>query len=178
MGNSKLLFPILLAAAMGCSGDDFIGNEGFEIDCDGEPCDWVVVEGDPQFDASWHPSDPGADLSAPGRIVIEQRAAPFELDERELILAAAIVRDPSASLRFELEWYVDGESEGATYWDRDPIALESRSFDVTQRGVFALEELVSTPSLEATGVVVRVVKDGTGRLILDELFLSKPVYLP
>jgi hypothetical protein len=177
MRQTLFAFTIAALAATGCA-DDMLGNEGFEIDCDGQPCDWVVVEGNPDFSGSWHPSDPGADLSAPGRIVIEQWTAPFEIDSRELLLEAALVREPSASLRFEIDWYASGEGAGATYWDRSPVLLDSRGFDVGRSGVFLLDELISAPSLEASGAVIRVVKDGTGQAILDELFLSIPVFLP
>jgi len=155
-----------------------VGNEGFEIDCDGQPCDWVVVEGEPEFAGSWHPSDPGADLSAPGRIVLEQWTAPFEIENRELLLSVALARDPSATIRFEIDWYAAGEGPGATYWDRAPVLIETRGFDVARTGVFRLEELVSAPSLEVSGAVIRVIKDGTGRALIDELYLTIPEYLP
>jgi len=177
MRRHLLVIALASLAVHGCA-DDMLGNEGFEIDCDGQPCDWVVVEGNPDFTGSWHPSDPGADLSAPGRIVIEQWTAPFEIDSRELLLSAALVRDASATLRFEIDWYASGENPGDTYWDRGPVLLDSRGFEVGQTGVFLLDALVSAPSLEASGAVIRVVKEGTGRAILDELYLANPVYLP
>jgi len=38
--------------------------------------------------------------------------------------------------------------------------------------VFALAELVSTPSLEVSGLALRIVKDGEGMAVIDELVLS------
>ncbi len=166
----------LLAAAAGCGMDDVLGNEGFEIDCDGKPCDWKLLEGDADLSASWHDGDAGADLSGAGRTVIEQRSAPFTIPVRELLLTAAIARE-GASLRVELDWYVAGAGEGPSYWDREPLLVDSRGFDVSESGVFALEELVSTPSLEVSGLALRIVKDGDGMAIIDEINLTDPAGL-
>ena len=161
------------AGAAGC-GTDLLGNEGFEIDCSGSPCDWTLVEGDAQLAASWHDGDPGADLSGAGRAVIEQRSAPFQLDTRELELTAAVARSPAAGIRFEIDWYVAGQGDGPTYWDREPLLVDTRGFDVDQHGVFGLDTLVSTPSLEVSGMALRVIKDGDGTAIVDEVNLTEP----
>jgi len=159
-------------------GGDLLGNEGFEIDCDGKPCDWKVLEGAPVTAASWHDGDPGFDLSGSGRVVIEQRTAPFVLDTRELVLRAALVRRGGATLRLELDWYVAGAGEGPTYWDREPLLVDQRATSVDDRGVFELEELVSTPSLEVSGLALRVVKDGEGTAMVDEVFLTASAVTP
>lgn len=145
-----IVMSFAMAVLAGCA-TDLVANEGFEIDCDGEPCDWVVVEGDARFTGSWHDRDPGADRSAPGRIVVEQWTAPFSLEQRELVLDAAIARDSGVDLEIELDWYVAGANPGATYWDRGPTLIDSRRFAVDDVGVFRLATLVSTPSLEASG---------------------------
>jgi hypothetical protein len=170
------LIALAVALAAGCAGD-LVGNEGFEIDCDGRPCDWKVVEGEAAALRSWHDGDAGLDLSGSGRVVVEQRVAPFQLDGRELLLRAALVRR-GASLRFELDWYVAGAGQGPTFWDREPIRVDSRGSAVEESGVFALEELVSTPSLEVSGLVLRAVKDGEGAAILDEVSLVRAEALP
>jgi hypothetical protein len=163
----------LLTAALACGTDDLVGNEGFTIACGEEACDWTVVEGQPTFGPSWHDGDPGLDLSAPGRAVVEQRAAPFDLPSRELILEAAVARDPGARVRFEIDWYVAGAAAGATYWDRAPVLVATRGVDVEREGVHAIEALVSTPSLEVTGLVLRIIKEGDGRAIVDEIALRE-----
>lgn len=170
----RLLAPLLLLlpALVGC-GTDLLGNEGFEIDCDGKPCDWKLLEGDADLTASWHDGDAGADLSGAGRAVIEQRSAPFTIPDRELVLTAAVARE-GASLRVELDWYVAGAGAGPTYWDREPLLVDTRGFEVEDSGVFALEELVSTPSLEVSGLALRIVKDGEGTAIVDEVTLGQP----
>jgi len=174
---SRLFAASLVAAlAWGCGGD-LLGNEGFEIDCDGQPCDWKVIEGEPAV-VSWHEGDSGFDLSGSGRAAVEQLTAPFQLDGRELVLRAAMVRRGEAALRFELDWYVAGSGEGPTYWDREPILVASRGFAIDEDGVFALEELVSTPSLEVSGLALRLVKEGEGTAIVDEVSLSLPGVLP
>ena len=167
--------PVLgaaLAILVGCGGD-LLGNEGFEIDCDGQPCDWKVIEGEPTT-SSWHEGDAGLDLSGSGRVVIEQRSAPFELFGRELVLRAALARD-QADLRFEIDWYVAGAGDGPTYWDRDPLLVNTRGFSVNDRGVFELEELISTPTLEVSGLALRVIKEGDGTAMIDEVSLSEEV---
>jgi hypothetical protein len=166
--------PLLLLCAMsGCGYSDVLGNEGFEIDCDGQPCDWKLLEGDADLTASWHDGDAGADLSGTGRAVIEQRSAPFTIPARELVLSAAIARQ-GASIRFELDWYIAGAGDGPTYWDREPLLVDTRGFEVDDSGVFALEELVSTPSLEVSGLALRIVKDGEGMAMVDEIALTDP----
>jgi hypothetical protein len=172
-----LLLGTTLVTSAACGGD-LLGNEGFEIDCDGRPCDWKVVEGEPERTASWHEGDAGFDMSGEGRVVIEQRTAPFALEQRELVLRAALARGDGASLAFELAWYVAGEGEGPTYWDREPVLVDTRGFTVDQRGVFELEELISTPSLEVSGLALRAVKDGDGTAIVDEVSISDPEVLP
>jgi hypothetical protein len=161
-----------LAAAAACGSGDLVANAGFEIECDGLPCDWTVVEGEPALFSGWIPGDPGVDLSSPGRAVVEQRAAPFTLTQRELTLRAAIARDPGVKLRFELDWYVAGKAPGVTYWDREPVLIASRGFDVDRSGTFALAHLVSTPSNEVSGVVIRLIKEGSGTAIVDEVHLA------
>jgi hypothetical protein len=170
----RRLFLIAALTTAGCGGD-LLGNEGFEIDCDGDPCDWKVVEGEPAREASWHEGDAGFDLSGSGRVVIEQRTAPFLLDARELLLGAAMVRRGGAALRVELDWYVAGAGDGPTYWDREPILVDSRGFAVDRRGVFLLEELISSPSLEVSGLALRLVKEGQGTAMVDEVSLSQEV---
>jgi hypothetical protein len=170
MRHAATIWSSLLALA-GCGYDDVLGNEGFEIDCDGAPCDWKLLEGDADLTASWHAGDAGADMSGAGGAVIEQRSAPFTIPVRELYLNAAIARE-GASLRFELDWYVAGQGEGPSYWDREPLLVDTRGFEVDQSGVFALEELVSTPSLEVSGLALRIVKDGEGMAIIDEVHLT------
>lgn len=167
---------LFLVAAAGCGGD-LLGNEGFEILCGDQPCDWKLVEGEAAYGDSWHEGDPGVDLSGPGRVVIEQRSAPFGLETRELLLAAAIARE-GAAMRFELEWYVAGQEAGATYWDRAPVRVDTRAVPVGDEGVFALEELVSTPSLEVSGLVLRVIKEGSGMAVIDQVTLTEPEVLP
>lgn len=162
------------ALSLAACGADLIANEGLEIDCDGRPCDWKVLEGEPAGAASWHDGDAGFDLSGDGRVVIEQRTAPFELDTRELLLEAAMVLRGGATLRLELDWYVAGAGEGPTYWDREPLLVDERATSIDRRGVFELEELVSTPSLEVSGLALRIVKDGDGTAVVDEVSLAAP----
>ena len=165
---------VWLVSLAGCGFGDLLGNEGFEIDCDGSPCDWKLLEGEADLTASWHDGDAGADLSGAGRVVIEQRSAPFEIPARELMLGAAIARQ-GATLRFELDWYVAGSGAGATYWDREPLLVDTRGFEVEDSGIFALEELLSTPSLEVSGLALRIIKEGDGIAMIDEVKLSDPV---
>ncbi|HUS65937.1 MAG TPA: hypothetical protein VMZ28_15400 [Kofleriaceae bacterium] len=167
---------LFFVAAAGCGGD-LLGNEGFEILCGDQPCDWKLVEGEAAYAGSWHDGDPGVDLSGAGRAVIEQRSAPFALDTRELVLSAGVARDGTA-MRFELEWYVAGQETGATYWDRAPVRVDTRTVPVDDEGVFALEELVSTPSLEVSGLVLRVIKEGNGMAVIDQVTLTEPGVLP
>jgi hypothetical protein len=44
--------------------------------------------------------------------------------------------------------------------------------------VFAVEELISTPSLEVSGLALRVVKDGEGLAMIDEITLGEPAVTP
>lgn len=141
----------------GCG--ETIANTGFEIDYGGQPCEWVVIEGSAGL-TGWHDGDPALDLSNPGKVVVEQRAFPVQLSTRELLLEAAVVRAPGVNLRFELEWH-----QGAT--------VDIRPVEIDQTGVFRLRKLVSTPSLAVDGLVFRVVKDGQGEAIVDEIALSE-----
>ena len=144
----------------GCGAD--LANGGFEIDCGGKPCDWVFVEGDGHAAPGWHDGDPALALGA-GHVVVEQRDTPVSIPVRELILRAAIACDANAGVRFELAWYQNGS------------LLDTRPVEIDQTGVFALEKLVSTPSLAVDGLTLRVIKDGDGSAIVDEVSLE-PYY--
>jgi hypothetical protein len=165
---------MLVVVLCGC-GADLVADEGFSIRCGDAACDWVTVEGTADFAPSWHDGDPGLDLSRPGRVVVEQRSGPIAIASRELVLRAAVARDPQATLELELDWYVAGAGSGATYWDRQPVLVGRRGIAVGASGVFAIDEQVSTPTPEVSGLVLRIVKDGEGRAIIDEISLREPI---
>jgi hypothetical protein len=108
---------------------------------------------------------------------------PRDMRRKLILLALSVIALPGCATDmlgnegFEIDWYAEGAGPGATYWERDPLLIESRGFDVSRVGVFSLAELVSSPSLEASGAVIRVIKEGTGQALLDELYLTTPVYL-
>jgi hypothetical protein len=154
----RFLCLLLLASC----GADSVSNGGFEIDCGGKPCDWVFVEGDGRAAPGWHDDDPAAALG-PGHVVVEQRNTPVSIPVRELVLHAAIACDADATVKFELAWF-----EGSTLLDTRPVEID-------RTGVFALKKLVSTPSLAVDGLVLRVIKDGSGNAIVDEVKLE-PYY--
>jgi hypothetical protein len=169
---------LVLLGAGGCGGSaDILSNEDFAIDCGGQPCDWVVRAGT-AGQGSWHDGDVGLDLSGDGEVIVEQRSAGFTLPGRELDFAAGVVRDPQVTLTFELAWYAPGIGAGATFWERGPELLDTRTVPVARSGVFRLETQVATPSLEASGLVIRVIKEGSGRAIVDKLVLAAPAVQP
>jgi hypothetical protein len=171
-----LAFVALLLAG-GCIGScdgttpaTTTGNN--EIDCTGLVCDWIVVQGTPIFGPTWHSGDLGIDLSNEGPQVIELRDVLFAANQnRQLALQAAIVRDPTATMAFELDFYASGSDAGATFWDRSPVFLVTRHIDVVPQSVFWFERDVLVPS-EGAAVVLRIIKDGTGRAMVDELTLG------
>ncbi|MFI5297077.1 MAG: hypothetical protein ACHREM_03185 [Polyangiales bacterium] len=154
----------------GCIGSGSSGgNPSDEIDCTELTCDWTVVAGSPVFGATWHDGDLGVDLSAPGEQILELKDVFFvDHDARQMVLRAVLTRDPSATMRFELDFYSPGQAAGATFWDRAPVFLVRRSIDVTQIGTFIFARPVLVPS-EGAAVILRVVKEGGGPAMLDEL---------
>jgi hypothetical protein len=162
---------VLLLA--GCIGSGTSGaNSKDEIDCTELECDWITVTGTPVYGATWHDGDLGVDLSADGKQVIELKDVFFvDHDSRQLSLKAVITRDPSATLRFELDFYAPGQAAGQTFWDRQPVFLVTRTIDVTQQATFRFARPVLVPS-EGAAVILRVVKDGGGPATLDELELG------
>ncbi len=170
IGNAWLA---LVVAAGGCvySTDDG-SDTGDEIDCTGLTCDWTTVQGDPLFGPTWHRGDLGVDLSNPGPIVIELRDVLFESQhERQLTLRTVVVRDLTATMAFDLDFYAVGQGSGATFWDRSPVYLVTRHIDVVEHGVVAFHRGVLVPS-EGAALVLRVSKDGTGLAMFDELTLG------
>jgi hypothetical protein len=168
-----MLLLAMCAASIGCVVD--AGNDSstasYEVDCRGVPCDWVIKEGTPRFGATWHKGDIGVDLSGDGRAVVEQRVVLFPLHTRQLDMLAAVLRDAGAQLHLELDFYAPGSASGATFWDRSPVFLVTRNVDVFELGVFTMHRQVLIPS-EAAAVVVRIVKDGSGRAMIDEFTLG------
>ena len=167
---------IALVFISGCDSDLTI-NEDFEIDCDGTPCDWRVVEGELGH-VSWHENDRGLNLSKAGRHVIEQQNGPFYLTKRELFLSASIAKAPENTVRFEFDWYVSTQRNapetGPTYWDREPKLLETRSLTVRESGYFMLDERISTPDIAVDGFVMRIIKEGDSDLaIIDNVELRR-----
>ena len=147
-------------------------DTGDEIDCTGLTCDWTTIQGEPSFGPTWHSGDLGVDLSNPGPIVIELRDVLFASQhERQLNLRTVIVRDLTATMAFDLEFYAEGQGSGETFWDRSPVFLVTRHIDVVEHGVVAFHRGVLVPS-EGAALVLRVSKDGTGLAMFDELTLG------
>jgi hypothetical protein len=171
--TARVLAGSIAALCAGCIGQGSSGgNSKDEIDCTELTCDWIVVQGNPVFGATWHDGDVGVDLSAAGPATLELKDVFFvDHDARQLTLRAVITRDPSASLSFQLDFYAPGQGSGATFWDRGPVFLVTRTIDVGQQGTFKLARPVLVPS-EGAAVVLRVVKDGGGPAMLDELELG------
>jgi hypothetical protein len=178
MRHAHVLLALLAASAAGCIGscDGTSGPTGSnnEIDCSGLVCDWTVVQGSPRFGPTWHEGDLGIDLSDDGPQVIELRDVLFAANQnRQLALNAAIVRDPTATMAFELDFYATGSDAGSTFWDRSPVFLDTRHIDVVPQSVFWFRRDVLVPS-EGSAVVLRIMKDGTGRAMVDELTVGPP----
>lgn len=164
------LIAIVAVASAGCIGSGTSGgNTSDEIDCTELTCDWTIVSGNPVFGATWHDGDLGVDLSAQGEQILQLEDVFFvDHDARQMTLRAVVTRDPSATMRFELDFYAPGQAAGATFWDRAPVFLARRSIDVTQTGTFVFSRPVLVPS-EGAAVILRVVKEGGGPAMLDEL---------
>lgn len=145
---------------------------GLEIDCHGRACGWLVVEGTASFGPTWHEGDLGMDLSGSDRVVLEQKDVLISR-HRELELRAALFRDSTVTLRFELDWYVAGLERGATFWDRKPVYLSSTVLPIFEEGGMPIHRDFIVPS-EATGVIVRLIKDGSGRAMIDDLTVADP----
>jgi len=154
-------------------GTDDSADESMEVDCRGVPCDWVATQGSPRFGSTWHDGDVGVDLSGDGPAAVEQRVVMFPLPTRQLELTASIVRDAEVSLHVELDFYAPGSQPGETFWDRAPVFLLTRDIDVFELGVAKIHREVLIPS-EAAAIVVRLVKDGDGRAMVDEFTLGTP----
>ncbi|MBI3074279.1 MAG: hypothetical protein HYY84_19390 [Deltaproteobacteria bacterium] len=155
-------------------------NRGFDIECGATPCEWTVVEGEVSIGPSWHPNDTGAVLSGSRRAVISQRLAPFKLSGREVQIQAAVVVDPGVTVRFEIEWYSNSDGSSAiwqsddiTYWQRGPVSLGVRAVSTDESKAHRLNKLVSSPTVTATGLELRIVKEGAGRAIVDEISLRE-----
>lgn len=157
----------------GCIGAGTSGsNPNNEIDCTELTCDWITVQGHPVFGPTWHQGDLGVDLSATGAQEIELKDVFFlNQNARQMTLGAVITRDPSATMTFELDFYAPGQGSGPTFWDRKPVYLVTRTIPVNQQGTFQFSRPVLVPS-EGAAVILRVVKDGGGPAMLDELELG------
>jgi hypothetical protein len=168
-----LALPCIVLPVLGCIGQGSSGgNSNDEIDCTELTCDWTVVKGNPVFGATWHDGDLGVDLSANGPAEIDLKDVFFtNQDARQLTLKAVITRDPSATMTFELDFYAPGQAQGQTFWDRNPVFLETRTVPVTQQGTFQFSRPVLVPS-EGAAVILKVIKDGGGPAMLDELELG------
>jgi hypothetical protein len=170
---SVALAIVCLASATGCIGSSGDGSApGLQVDCTGLTCDWITVQGTPIYGSTWHDGDLGVDLSNDGKIVILLRDVLFATQNvRQLNLKAVLVRAPTAQLSLQLDFYAPGQALGATFWDRQPVLLVTRTLDVVELGVVQFHRPVLVPS-EGAAVVIRVVKDGTGYVMLDELTLG------
>jgi hypothetical protein len=176
--SSSLLGALVIAlvpSSSGCAATgEVITDEGFEIDCRGVPCDWVIVEGNAKFKPGWIDGDQAVDMTGIGdeRVIVEQRAVLLQQTTRQLLFEAAVVRAPGVELRFELEWYAPGEGFGKTFWDRAPVLLDTRVYKAWEEDVNRIQRTVLVPS-ESAAVIVRIVKERSGQAIVDELTLSR-----
>jgi hypothetical protein len=174
----RMLAPVLallVVSSAACSVDatDDSSTESMEVDCRGVPCDWVTVQGNPRYGATWHDGDVGVDMSGNERDVVEQRVVMFPLHTRQLEMIASTVRDAEVSLHVQFDFYAPGQAQGETFWDRQPVFLVTRDVDVFELGVAKIHREVLIPS-EAAAVVVRLVKEGDGRAMVDEFTLGHP----
>jgi hypothetical protein len=175
MGLERLaLAAVVVGATAGCIGTgDTGGNDVNEIDCTGLVCDWATKEGTPHFAETWHDGDRGVDLSDPGRVVIELKDVFFVTQhDRQLVIRAVMVRDPAAVISFEIDFFAAGNGTSGTFWDKSPVYLTTRKVDVPDHGVFQFHRPVLVPS-EGAAVVLRVIKDGSGQAMIDEISLGK-----
>jgi hypothetical protein len=165
---------LLVALTSGCiSSTNGTGNDADEIDCTGIACDWATKEGKPGFGPTWHEGDLGVDLSGDGRIVIELRDVLFATQhDRQLMLRSVLVREPEVQLAFEVDFYAVGQMPGPTFWDRNPAFLVTRHYDVVEQGVVGWHRPVLVPS-EGAAVVLRVIKNGKGHAMVDEITLGQ-----
>ncbi len=169
--HRALVFSFLCAGCVSTTSAG--GNDLHEVDCSGITCDWTIKEGHPVFGPTWHEGDLGVDLSTDGRSVIELRDVLFVTQhDRQLTLRAVIVRDPSAKLAFDVEFYAIGQGQGRTFWDRGPTLLATRHIDIVEQGVLQFHRPVLVPS-EGAALVLRITKDGTGRAMLDDITLGQ-----
>jgi hypothetical protein len=165
---------LVLASASCAATGEVVTDEGFEIDCRGVPCDWKIVEGHAQFKSGWIDGDQAVDLTGQDgeRVVVEQRVVLLQQTTRQLVFESAIVRDPGATITFEMEWYAPGIGIGKTFWDRAPTLLDTRTYPIWEDDVVRIQRTVLVPS-ESAALILRIVKTGTGRAIVDELTLSR-----
>jgi hypothetical protein len=142
-------------------------NLGFEIACAADPCGWSAVEGTYRYGGTWHPADPGLDMSGEGRVVVEQRAT-FEAPRtRDYVLEATTLRDPGVNLAFELAWY-RAVASTTDYWSQNPELLRTDHIDITEEGL-ARWQRTSSVAAEAGGLILRIIKGGSGRCWVDEI---------
>jgi hypothetical protein len=168
MRRTAILTAVLLLAllAQGCIADGG-GFSGGQIDCSGLTCDWVTIEGSPSYGTTWHQGDQGVNLSGEGRAVTETKMVLIPPFKRQLRMNASMTRDAAVTLHFEFTFYAPGSAPGATFWDRSPVLLAKREVDVPDLGVFRFARDVLVPS-EGAAVIVRIVKEGNGRAMVDE----------
>src|SRR5437762_10941304 len=113
MGAVPILF--CLQSCVDSTSDE--GIAGDEIDCTGLVCDWTIVQGTPRFGSTWHDGDIGVDLSDSGSQIIELKDVFFlDHDTRQLALRAIMLRDPTATLAFELDFYAPGSGSDGMFW--------------------------------------------------------------
>ncbi|MGZ3449790.1 MAG: hypothetical protein ACXVEF_09340 [Polyangiales bacterium] len=154
---------VLLTSCVAYGG----GTSGAQIDCSGLVCDWQTVEGDVRYGTTWHEGDRGVNMSGGGRAVTEQRVVLIPPFRRQLRMTAAMLRDAEVSLTFEFAFFAPGSAPGATFWDRSPVPLATRTVEVPNVGVFNFQRDVLVPS-EGAAVIVRIIKEGSGRALVDE----------
>ena len=66
--------------------------------------------------------------------------------QRQLPLGASMIRDANVKITIEFDFYAPGQATGATFWDRSPVYLLTRTYDVFEVGVFRLQRDVLVPS--------------------------------
>jgi hypothetical protein len=180
----RLLSALLVLAAcapVAClQAADPIAAEQLEIDCRGTPCPWAVVSGPARADRdtwTWEDGDVGVDLTGTGPSVVELKVVLLQQTSRTLDLRAAIVRDPAVTLQLQFQWFAAGPGVGSTFWDRQPTALETKSFDLWESGASSVHRTVLVPS-EGAALVLRIVKGDApaeAQVMVGNLTLGHPV---
>ena len=150
-------FTSLMGADDGCGEPPILDNNGFDLWCGNQLCNWEVESGTVRKSPTWHRSDFGASFDGP-IVAMSQLSTRVDSSVDCLVFVAVANIELSASVFVEVDY-----NDNGTYDVENPIPTSDWA---------RIEFEIATPR-EFQNARFRIRKEGNGQAVFAELQVDK-----